>query len=452
VSLDFVFLSTIGWDDADGAHRPVQFARELTRRGHRVLFVQVPAARAHRTDSLVTLLSLPELGLTERGARHAWFGREPEGLERLTERFAEQLDAFVNPEAEQRVVIWCAPYIPFVQWLPLFRTRGFLKVYDCLDDFEGLIQLGHFFASVESEEFLVRHSDLTLAVSPPLVDKMGAWAPDAEVHLLRSGFDAVLFSPTTIAADTPADLVRGECTLGFWGTIGDWTVDLSALEYVARARPAWAINLIGAVDPEPGRPPVAPRLRALPNVRLLGPVPHGRLRSYLAGFDVCVIPFPRNAFNAAREPLKVYEYLAGFKPVVALNAPQLEAMPAVYTAATPEGFLAQIERARAAPVDRRAVGDYLAGRTWQARTHVLLSLIKGKKALPLDPDPVPSFYPEQNLPENWGVYLENLDQLIAERTAYADQMEREWQATQSYIKKLERTHPLVWLRRVVRRS
>jgi glycosyltransferase involved in cell wall biosynthesis len=452
VSSDFVFLSTISWDDSDGAHRPVQFARELMRRGHRVLFVQVPPSRTRPTGSLLTLRPLPELGLTEREARYAWFGREPEGLGYTTERLAQQLDAFANPEAEQRVVIWCAPYIPFVQWLPLFQARGFLKVYDSLDDFEGLIQLGSFYTSVEAEKFLVRHCDLMLAVSPPLVDKLGALAPDAEVHLLRSGFDARLFSSGAMTPDLPSDLARGDCTLGFWGTIAEWTIDVNALEYVARARPNWVINLIGAVDPEPGHSPVATRLRAVPNVRLLGRVAHHCLPQYLAGFDVCLIPFTRNAFNTSREPLKLYEYLAGFKPVVALNTPGLEEMPAVYLAAAREEFLEQIERARAAPVDRGAVSDYLAGCTWQARTDELLRLIQEKKAHPFDSIlELPSFYPEPDLPPNWRVYIAHLDQLLDERTAYAAQMEHEWQATQAYIKKLERTHPLVWLKRLIRR-
>lgn len=447
MSRDFVFLSTIGWEDAEGAHRPAQFARELLRRGHRVLFIQVPAVQTHASDALPTLVSLADLGLTEREARYAWFGREPKGLQGVTAQLVKRLDAFANPQAEQRIVIWCAPYIPFAQWLPLFQARGFLKVYDCLDDFEGLAQLGHFFTSVDAEKFLTRHSDVTLAVSPPLADKMRAWAPGADVRLLRSGFDPGLFAPTDGRLAPPADLARGECTLGFWGTIGDWTIDVAALEHVARARPGWAINLIGAVDAEPGHAPIGPRLRALPNVRLIGRLPHNRLRDYLAYFDVCLVPFAWNAFNAGREPLKVYEYLAGYKPVVALNAPQLAEMPAVYGASNPEEFLLQIERVRSTPVDRRAVSDYLAACTWQARTDALLLLFEKEHAMTFDVGPVPSFYPEPEMPESWRGYIDSLDQLIDERTAYAAQMEREWAATQAYIRRLERTHPLVWLKR-----
>lgn len=182
-------------------------------------------------------------------------------------------------------------------------------------------------------------------------------------------------------------------------------------------------------------------------MRLIGRVPHDRLRDYLACFDVCLIPFRKDTFNGAREPLKAYEYLAGHKPVVALNAPQLEAMPALYAASSDEEFLAQIERARSTPVDHRALRDYLAGCTWQARTDTLLRLLADKKASSLDGETVPAFYPEPELSDNWRGYIDDLDRLIDERTAYAARMEVEWQATQAYIKRLERTHPLLWVKR-----
>jgi hypothetical protein len=240
--------------------------------------------------------------------------------------------------------------------------------------------------------------------------------------------------------------------LGFWGIIGNWTIDADALEYVARARPHWVLNLIGAVDPDPGQMPVAPRLRAFPNVRLLGAVPHSQLPRYLAGFDVCIIPFARNAFNAGREPIKLYEYLAGHKPVVALNAPQLEVMPAVYLAATPEEFLQQIECARTTPVDWRAVDAYLAGCTWRARTDSFLNLLANTRSRPAEPYELPAFYPEPSLPPNWSDYLGQVDRLLDERSAYIEQMEREWGLTQAYLHKLERTHPLVWLKRLLRKG
>ncbi len=44
-------------------------------------------------------------------------------------------------------------------------------------------------------------------------------------------------------------------------------------------------------------------------------------------------------------------------------------------------------------------------------------------------------------------YLASKLDALADRTAYIEQMEREWQATQNYIRKLERTHPLIWLKR-----
>ena len=53
----------------------------------------------------------------------------------------------------------------------------------------------------------------------------------------------------------------------------------------------------------------------LPNVKYLGDKHYDLLPSYLANFDICIIPYnlERQHFN---DPIKFYEYLAMNKPVV----------------------------------------------------------------------------------------------------------------------------------------
>jgi hypothetical protein len=41
--MDFVFFSVTNWDDQGGVHPPTQRSLALARRGHRILFVQIPA-------------------------------------------------------------------------------------------------------------------------------------------------------------------------------------------------------------------------------------------------------------------------------------------------------------------------------------------------------------------------------------------------------------------------
>ena len=173
--------------------------------------------------------------------------------------------------------------------------------------------------------------------------------------------------------------IRGERTLGFWGTLMDSMVDAELLAYVAKERPQWAIHLLGAIDPEIGRPSIAAKLRGLPNVHLHGPVPHVSLPRYALAFDVCVVPLPDNDFSRARDPLKVYEYLTAHKPVVTAHAPHLAAMPFVYNANSPKEFVEQIEKAARIPFDSKTVDAFLADQSWDARGAALEQILAAER-------------------------------------------------------------------------
>lgn len=52
------------------------------------------------------------------------------------------------------------------------------------------------------------------------------------------------------------------------------------------------------------------------NLHYFGPVSYADLPSYLAAFDVAIIPHLENEFTRTMNPLKLYDYLAAGKPVV----------------------------------------------------------------------------------------------------------------------------------------
>ena len=65
-------------------------------------------------------------------------------------------------------------------------------------------------------------------------------------------------------------------------------------------------------------------VEALPNVVFAGPQPYRSLPNWAKAFDVAIIPYrlTRQVVNSA--PLKLREYLATGKPVVAVSAPEIE--------------------------------------------------------------------------------------------------------------------------------
>jgi glycosyltransferase involved in cell wall biosynthesis len=452
--MDFVFLSTQGWSEMGGAGRPLHFfARELLARGHSVLFVEVVASQGAAAHERLTVVSFEALGYDERALRRAWFGLNPHIDSR--EALAGALDAFESPNAE-RVVVYGDPFVPFVEWFGLLRARGYKIVYDALDDFDAFPEIGLFFANRAAEAYLVANSDVALAVSTTLVQKFQNWTSRAPVRLLRQGFDSQTFYVGNSRAPRPkqsSDSSQGALTLGFWGQVNSFNVNVELLEAVARARPAWTIQLIGPVDYDPQLPPVRDRLSALPNVSLVGQVPHDTLPDYLQAFDAALIPFPANAFNRARDPLKVYEYLSGSKPVIASNTPQLADMPYVYLADSPEEFVMTVERAVATPIEQTVVDDYLVECTWTKRTDRLLELVDNASRGTVDGTfDANQAYEDEQIPTNVREYIHRTETLLAERSAFLSSLMSDSAAKQAYIDRLEASNPLWHIKRAFARE
>ena len=119
--------------------------------------------------------------------------------------------------------------------------------------------------------------------------------------------------------------------------------------------------------PPRGRPG---RLRALPNVVFVGPQPYRSLPSWVKAFDVAVIPYrlTRQVVNSA--PLKLREYLATGKPVVAVLCAEIERFAGlVRLARGPEQFIDEIEAAllNDTEADRARRIDATSNMTWDAR-------------------------------------------------------------------------------------
>jgi teichuronic acid biosynthesis glycosyltransferase TuaH len=88
---------------------------------------------------------------------------------------------------------------------------------------------------------------------------------------------------------------------------------------LAAAYPNGSISLVGPLqDPDYLRP-----LYSCPNVGFYPPVDRLQLTGVVAAADACLIPHVRNPLTEAMSPLKLYEYLAGGRPVAAVDLPPI---------------------------------------------------------------------------------------------------------------------------------
>jgi UDP-galactopyranose mutase len=101
--------------------------------------------------------------------------------------------------------------------------------------------------------------------------------------------------------------------VGFYGVI-DERIDLGLLAAIADAQRDWQFVLLGPVakvDPN-----ALPRRE---NIHDLGTKPYADLPTYLAGWNVAIMPFALNEATRYISPTKTLEYLAAGKPVVSTS-------------------------------------------------------------------------------------------------------------------------------------
>jgi len=415
-NVDFLYFSTLNFDEAGGAHNPTQIARALAQRGQRVLFVEPQPSATRETAALpLEIVALTELGFSPTQLRRAWFGLDSGEMEPVARALGERASKFLSAP---RAAIFAAPFDPYVRLTPFLRARNFLLVYYAMDDFTAAPALGHTQFAPAAEEYLTRHADVLCAVTPHTAKTLERFGGSARV--IPNGVNVETFSARR--APPPAQIQRGALTLGFWGALIDSMFDADLIAHVARTQPQWNIHLLGAPDPEPHRPSIVARLKAFDNIFFHGAVPHAELPRYAAAFDVCLAPFPDNAFTRGRDPIKAYEYLAAHKPVVASYAPQLAALPYVFVAQSPTEFSAAIEQAARAQLDGDALDAFLASQAWSVRADALGEILRDVKPAARDGEKI---LPTFAAPDAAAMlrYTERLERELADTQAWALELE-----------------------------
>jgi glycosyltransferase involved in cell wall biosynthesis len=279
---------------------------------------------------------------------------------------------------------------PVVLWIydpgsaPLAGACGeVFAVYDCVDDYvEQTTSRRGRAMIVGYDRMAALRSRLVFATSTTMYERQRQL--NKRTYLVPNAGDYEHFAraadPSIVAPDA-ADLARP--VLGFAGNFLSAKVDFGLLEHVADARPEWTLLLIG-----PARQDTVSSLERLashPNVRWLGPRPYADLPGYVAAFDVGLIPYVANDYTRSCFPLKLYEYLAAGKPVVASGLPELAGMgPDVTLVEERAAFVDAVEAAlaRRGDADRARRMRLAARNSWETRTERLLELIRHELRAP----------------------------------------------------------------------
>ena len=274
------------------------------------------------------------------------------------------------PEGE-RPVVWF--YTPMA--LPLLQ--GFnpsLVVYDCMDELAAFKNPPK--QLLQRESALLNIADLVFTGGPSLYEAKKN--RHANAHCFSSSVDAAHFRQAQNAEFShPEQANIPHPRLGFYGVI-DERFDTELVRRMAEAHPEWQIVLVGpVVKIDPAELPRAA------NVHYMGQRTYQELPQFLAGWDVCLLPFAMNESTKFISPTKVLEYMAAELPSV--STPITDVMvpygDVVAIAESHQDYIAACERQLALSDDERTamaarMREVVAGTSWDRTANRMHELIQ----------------------------------------------------------------------------
>lgn len=270
--------------------------------------------------------------------------------------------------------------------LGAFQER--LAVYHCVDDYGALEQFhpyrrGAAYSPVKDEEYLVRSVDLIIATAERLAERWKRLNP--HTYLLPNVADTKLFAQALEpGTEHPSLAAIPEPRLGYVGALDAYKLHFELLAGIARLCPD--LNIVCAGPVGIGDATKRAALPQAPNIHYCATLPQRELPAFLRGCTICLIPYHLNDYTASVSPLKLYEYLAAGRPVVATPLPALqgEQTPGLFLAdPQPEAFVAQIRRTLALSADERVrIARSAHFHSWERRVEEVEGILMDHLARP----------------------------------------------------------------------
>lgn len=288
--------------------RPQHLAQEFAKE-HKVYFVEPTESgllRFKKSKKEISIINIDEnLKIIQLSGRLT------------TYRFLELIDLFkFNAKSEKKQLSQIIQFIDIIlvghPWCyNLIRDYNIVTIYDKMDDHINLnknflYKLYYFIY----ERKLINKVEAVLVTCTQFYDRIKKYRNN--VYLINNATAIGTLDreyPSVIFSDLDKNLDNKKI-FGYIGTIDYW-FDFKVVEIILNHSSDNVILLIGDNKV---------KIYDHPNVLYLGIKKKELLPDYIKKFDCCLYPFKKNKLLETINPVKIYEYLAMNKPVIAVKS------------------------------------------------------------------------------------------------------------------------------------
>jgi glycosyltransferase involved in cell wall biosynthesis len=280
-------------------------------------YLPLNAKRALRTYKEDIVLNIDNSKVIKRGLTHK--------VSKISDKLYvyTDIDFFLRPKSSMKrirqtaidlgfgdFVLWS--YYPFAA--PHWDSMGQkMTIFDAVDNWLLHSSYNKYTDKLKSAyEKIKNETDLIFVVSKNLTN---FFDDQPNVYWVPNGVDIKHYNKkfSLINRDI-SDIAKP--IIGYIGVVQE-KVDFELLKYLAEKNPDKSIVIVGPVwaEQEKGKE----LLDQYKNVYFLGYKKYSEAPQYIQQFDVGIIPHKTAGFSATTNPMKMYEYLACTKPVVATD-------------------------------------------------------------------------------------------------------------------------------------
>lgn len=238
--------------------------------------------------------------------------------------------------------------------------------YDIMDDYPYLRKIKFLKHQLDvMHRKLIDRADLIFVSSTELYKKL---KNKKNIYVIKNAVDMTLFNPF-LKYDIPSELENlSRPLVGVVGYVGHW-IDLEIIYRSAKIHPKWSFIVIGPIHRNINK-------YKADNLYFLGEKKHSELPKYISFFDVCIIPFIKNELTHKVNPIKMFEYLAMNKAVLAAQTEELKRyQDYCYLYSGFKEFESYLNKLIKNPSVKKICNSFLENNSWKKRGKTISTII-----------------------------------------------------------------------------